>query len=404
MQADRLRQGFGVDRGKTLLQEGFNASRAQQPPVAGTRLERAADALRSVGSILDDPIVPDGFEELAPEDVEQLIDATLHRLSELLVHQRPNGRIAELAMSALRLSEIRREFTADTYARLLNGLRQVQHALARLRAIQSTEEMIAQAPRILCDHTDFTTVALLRFDADRVVPASMCDSRDQDILARVRSALRDNPVVLQSGLLETEMLRRRRPILVHDAYHDPRVASEIFKVTSVRSYVAAPILPQGRVIGFLHAARPNPVDIVDRDLLWSFAEGYGYALARTMLLERLSEQGARFRDLVHATDGLLAELHQTDLQIIDESAAMVPAAQASPTVSQRSPIYDILTRREVEVVELMAQGDTNKQIAARMIVSTGTVKSHVHTILRKLKAANRAEAVSHFVRMTGDSR
>jgi hypothetical protein len=71
-------------------------------------LGRAAEALRSAGSVLDDRIVPSGFEQLAPEDVEQLIDATLHRLSELLNHERPNGRIAELALIALRLSEVMR--------------------------------------------------------------------------------------------------------------------------------------------------------------------------------------------------------------------------------------------------------------------------------------------------------
>jgi DNA-binding CsgD family transcriptional regulator len=370
------------------------------------RLGRAAEALRSAGSVLDDQIVPSGIERLAPEDVEQLIDTTLRRLTELVSRERPNGRTAELAMSALRLSEIRREFTADAYGRRLNGLCQVQHALARLRAIQSTEEMIAQAPKILCEYTDFSTVALLRLDEDRLVPASMWDSRDENVLEKVRAFLVENPVVLETGLLESEMLRRRMPILVHDAYNDRRVASEIFKVTGVRSYVAAPILPQGRVIGFLHAARPTAVDIIDRDLLWNFAEGYGYALARTMLLERLSDQSALFRDLVHATDNLLEQLRETDLQIIDGSAAstrVYRSNRGSHVIASRSPIYDILTRREIEVVELMAHGDTNKQIAARMIVSEGTVKSHVHTILRKLKAANRAEAVSLYVRMTGDS-
>lgn len=375
--------------------------------VARALLRRAFDALHTIASILDDDCFEVGvLDQLASEDVEQLIDTALHRLGTLLHHEQTNSRTAELAVNALRLSDIRREFTAETYGRRLNGLSQVQHALARLRAIQSTDEMITQAPRILCKYTDFNTVALLRIDEGRLIPASMYDSRDSRRLDKVRRALDACPVMLESGLLETEMLRRRTPILVHDAYNDPRVASEIFKVTDVRSYVAAPILPQGRVIGFLHAARPTPVDIVDRDILWNFAEGYGYALARTMLLERLSQQSTRFRDLVHSTDQLLEQLRETDLQIIDEPAADCGGQRRTPratyVVAPHSPIYGILTRREVEVIELMAQGDTNKQIAARMIVSEGTVKSHVHTILRKLKAANRAEAVSLYVRMLGE--
>jgi DNA-binding NarL/FixJ family response regulator len=47
----------------------------------------------------------------------------------------------------------------------------------------------------------------------------------------------------------------------------------------------------------------------------------------------------------------------------------------------------------------MATGETNAGIAARLIISEGTVKSHVKHILRKLGAANRAEAVCRYLRM-----
>jgi DNA-binding NarL/FixJ family response regulator len=46
----------------------------------------------------------------------------------------------------------------------------------------------------------------------------------------------------------------------------------------------------------------------------------------------------------------------------------------------------------------MANGETNRRIGARLFVSEATVKSHVKHILRKLDAANRAEAVSRYVR------
>src|SRR5581483_5113239 len=58
-----------------------------------------------------------------------------------------------------------------------------------------------------------------------------------------------------------------------------------------------------------------------------------------------------------------------------------------------------LTRRELEVLRLMAAGDTNGRIARRLVISEGTVKSHVKHILRKLGAANRAEAVSRWLGM-----
>ena len=59
----------------------------------------------------------------------------------------------------------------------------------------------------------------------------------------------------------------------------------------------------------------------------------------------------------------------------------------------------MLTPREIEVMELLAQGLTNRQIAERFVVTEGTVKAHVTHIYRKLRAANRAEAVHQYMRL-----
>jgi DNA-binding NarL/FixJ family response regulator len=61
----------------------------------------------------------------------------------------------------------------------------------------------------------------------------------------------------------------------------------------------------------------------------------------------------------------------------------------------------LLTRRELEVLRLLADGSTNKAIADALVISGGTVKFHVNSILRKLHAANRAEAVSRYLRLPG---
>ena len=52
-----------------------------------------------------------------------------------------------------------------------------------------------------------------------------------------------------------------------------------------------------------------------------------------------------------------------------------------------------LTQREKEILELVAKGETNSQIAEKLFVREVTVKTHLNSIFRKLKVANRVQAV-----------
>lgn len=62
------------------------------------------------------------------------------------------------------------------------------------------------------------------------------------------------------------------------------------------------------------------------------------------------------------------------------------------------PSPEELTPRECEVLELVAQGATNAEIANRLTVSENTVKFHMKNILQKLHASNRAEVVAYALR------
>ena len=53
-----------------------------------------------------------------------------------------------------------------------------------------------------------------------------------------------------------------------------------------------------------------------------------------------------------------------------------------------------LSEREVEVLQLMAKGSPNKEIASTLTISEGTVKTHVANIFHKLEVRDRAEAVA----------
>jgi two-component system, NarL family, response regulator LiaR len=62
--------------------------------------------------------------------------------------------------------------------------------------------------------------------------------------------------------------------------------------------------------------------------------------------------------------------------------------------SHQSASYETLTERELEVLGLLAQGMPNKEIAAHLTISERTAKFHVSSIMGKLGATNRTEAVS----------
>jgi DNA-binding CsgD family transcriptional regulator len=80
-----------------------------------------------------------------------------------------------------------------------------------------------------------------------------------------------------------------------------------------------------------------------------------------------------------------------------------PGEAATATIVARDPRIlpaDIaLTQRELDVLALMAEGASNKMIARRLGISVHTVKFHVGSLLDKLDATGRTDAVTHAARL-----
>lgn len=272
---------------------------------------------------------------------------------------------------------------ADVADRRATGLVRVREALSRLRGLDTVGAVLDRGVQELCRTCGFQRAIVLRLEETCLYVAAGHAAYDAQWGPAMVAYSADFPVVLEPGLLETEMLRRRAPGLILDAQNHPRVHRPMADLTGTVAYVAAPIAPQGRVIGMVHGDQHRSgrrVDIADRDILWAFAEGFGFAIQGAALSERL-------RDLAIAP-----------IQLGATRAGAAPAPPVPPPPGAAT----VLTPREIEVVALMASGATNAEIAERLVISHDTVKSHVRHVLRKLRAANRAEAVSRYLGLAGE--
>jgi DNA-binding NarL/FixJ family response regulator len=72
-----------------------------------------------------------------------------------------------------------------------------------------------------------------------------------------------------------------------------------------------------------------------------------------------------------------------------------PAVRSAPAPEQAGPA---LTRREMEILQLVAEGLSNKEIGTSLSITEGTVKNHVHNSLEKLHMENRIQAAAYVVR------
>jgi DNA-binding CsgD family transcriptional regulator/GAF domain-containing protein len=292
----------------------------------------------------------------------------------------------------------------DYAARQASTSQIVRDALSGLRDVRSVEELVERAPGA-ASMVGFDRVLLSRIDESTWVPESMYVNNDARWADEIVAAGREDLRTLDNSLLETQIVRRNKPLVVSETLDHPNLHRAMIDASQTRSYAAAPIAAWGRVIGFLHAdcyQQGRHLDGTDRDLLWTFCDGLGHLITRTAAI-----------DAVQSLRGELDRLAAGVRSFESDGGWPMPRAGSGGSPAPRSgaprwfpdsgpgfadEVEGALTRREVEVMRLMGAGHTNAQIARRLVISEGTVKSHVKHILRKLQASNRAEAVSRWLR------
>src|SRR5690606_7364778 len=130
---------------------------------------------------------------------------------------------------------------------------------------------------------------------------------------------------------------------------------------------------------------------------------------RVIMLSYLANDENVLAALRLGADGFLAK-NCSPHELID---AIIAVARGegfiSPTIaskilreinhsSKNQPVRTPLTQREADILKLLAHGLTNYEIAAKLVVSERTVRTHVSNILAKLHLANRTQAVLYALR------
>lgn len=242
-----------------------------------------------------------------------------------------------------------------------------------------------------CDVCSFHRAVVLTVEDGQLTADGTSASPDpgSDALRRRALATTIRPIPRSQ---EAELIRRGDGV----AYPGAPRASVLRDVFDLEEYAVAAVRPEGVVIALLVLDRSAP-PLTDDDVatVELFAHLLGTALERTVLRLRLREVSAEVRHMTTSARVLLEEARTAPLAVngdADGSSARSSRSGASSAALALSP-------REIEILELMAQGKSNRDIADQLFVSPDTVKANIARLLRKLGATNRAEAVSRWLTM-----
>jgi DNA-binding CsgD family transcriptional regulator len=266
-------------------------------------------------------------------------------------------------------------------------------SLARLRALERVRTAVGR----LADAGPVSEI----LEEGWLVAEALHVAGDERAAEQALAGLRAAPTQIGYPLVEGELLRRRRAAIVSP---DDEAASHQahWELMRWHEYLAAPVIMDGRVVGFLHgdrAAGGAPLRNLDRDALARFAEGFSEVYERAVLRRRLRIERQELRRIASWADARTAELSDGAIDLARDRQSP-EGEEADRPPAARSALRDLLTPREIDVLEHLVKGETNGEIARTLVVSEGTVKFHVKNILRKMNASNRAEATSRYMRLS----
>jgi DNA-binding CsgD family transcriptional regulator/GAF domain-containing protein len=360
-----------------------------------TGVERAEAAVAAAADHLG-LAAPELASELPQTALRCQLDDLRHRLEQRLAlspdSTDESAATAELLIWVLRLQC---ELLDHDLSRRVSCLTEIRNALGELRGL-SPREMIHAAPVVLSRGFGFARTLISTVRGSVWLPQHLhIENEGADPQSRpFREYVARAHIQLVDAPLETELIRKRCGALVPSPWEDKRTFKEFVEVSGCCGYIAAPITVQGRAIGMLHADRPQPdgpVTMDHLDQLEAFAECLAVAFESAVLEEKAAQQRATVDNLCANVDELLRRSARSALW---SSPGATPGQRHDAYYRSDQPAVPLLTAREREIMSFVATGATNSQIARCLVISEGTVKSHLKHIARKLNTSSRAAAVA----------
>jgi DNA-binding CsgD family transcriptional regulator len=297
---------------------------------------------------------------------------------------------AAVQRTLVELLALERELVEADYVRRSDARERVADAVRRLGEVGSPQGILERAAEELGTSSEFGRVLIGEVRDDGLHPRSLWIDGDPDGAAMALDELRRATIPLEYPTIEDEVARHPRTEIVDARAARSRAAGRLAQVLGWDEYVVTALVVQGNTVGLLHAdAGPGSggraLDPLDAEIAARYAEGVTGVFERAVLRDMLQLHHHELRSGVEWMSARLSQLAGEG-----DGAALADGPDPGGA--------EALTPRELDVLRLLARGQTNLEIAHALVVREGTVKYHVKNILRKLGATSRADAVSRYAR------
>ena len=280
----------------------------------------------------------------------------------------------------------------------------VRHDPARLLVVQqllngaaTMTELFGRASDLARTECGFERGIVLAVEAG-ALRADRVRALEHTASDRLRRTLLVDPVELRHGSAEAEFIR-----LAEGGRSELSAGpSQLRSKHGMDEVVLGAIMPEDTVLAVLVLERRAPkLRPSDRVVVQGFAQMVTHALERQMMRQRITDLAAELKYMITSSSALLQEsLHAPMRLDTGEAEGTTFSQMGSMKPQSTEELRELFTKREWTVAKEIIAGKSNREIASTLQLSPETVKTYVSRVLRKLGAANRAEAVARFFSLT----